>query len=89
MSKKLYIYEDVDKLTEHWHNAGGLIIVTTGDPSAAWQARNARIAAEGPSNRTQIDPAYIIQELPEPDHVIAVGDDAPDLILEFPDRGCC
>lgn len=89
MSKKLYIYEYLDKLTQSWHNGGGLVIVTAGDPSLAWQERNARIASEHPSNRTRIDPACIIQELPEPDHVIPVGDDVPDLILEFPDAGCC
>ena len=89
MSKKLYIYEDVDKLTTSYHHAGGLVIVTAGDPSDAWRAQNERIAAKHPSNQMYLDPKHIIQVLPEPDHVFTVGDDVHDLILEFPDAGCC
>ncbi len=89
MSKKLYVYEYVEKLTTSWHDGGGLVIVTTGDPSDAWQAENARIAAEHPSNAVYLDPAQIIQVLPEPDHVYEVPDDSPDAVIKFPDQGCC
>lgn len=89
MSKKLYIYNYLDKITMNYHNGGGLVIVTASDPSVAWQARNARIAADRPSKERYVNPDYIIQELPKPDHVITVPDDTPDSIIEFPDAGCC
>lgn len=89
MSKKLYIYEYVSKITTSWHDGGGLVIVTAGDPSDAWRDENERIAAEHPSNRIHLDPKYIIQELPEPDRVIEVPDDTPDMVMTFPDAGCC
>lgn len=36
--KHLYIYEYVEGVTENWHSGGGVLIITSGDPQAAWDA---------------------------------------------------
>ena len=89
MSKRLYIYENIGPITTNWHSDGGLLIITAADPSEAWRANLQRIAAEHPSNQVYLDPARIIQDLPEPDRVIEVADTEADVVMEFPDAGCC
>ena len=89
MSKKIYIYEDVQKVTTSWHDGGGVVIITAGDPSDAWRLNNAKIAAEHSSNSVYLDPKHIVQELPEPDLVIEVSEDTQDDVIVFPDAGCC
>lgn len=39
MSKKIYIYEHLEKITTNFHGDGGVVVVTAGDPSEAWLRR--------------------------------------------------
>lgn len=68
---------------------GGLFIVTDGDPAEAWRAYNEDIARGHPSNRKYLDPEVIRQTLPTADHIYAMQDDAPNVVIVFPDQGCC
>lgn len=80
MSKKAYVYSYPDcALTDNWHSGGGLLIVTDSDPDEAWKASPQRELVE---KRDAGD-------LGKPDHVLDVSEDAPDLVLVFPDAGCC
>ena len=94
MSKKIYIYEHLEKITTNFHGDGGVVVVTAGDPSEAWRRRNERIAAEYGSDDDDLepdylDPGYIIQELPKPDRVIEVSADTQDAVYVFANAGCC
>ena len=82
MSKKLYVYEYVDGLTQSYHGGGGLMILTAGDPQ---EALNAQRAAE----YAKYDDEPFLTELPEPTRVIEVVDTEADAVFEFPDEGCC
>lgn len=89
MAKHLYIYEYISKLTTSQHHEGGLLIITSGDPSEAWRAHLERVAAEHPSNKIYLDPDRIRRTLPKPDRVIPVSDTEADTVTVFPDAGCC
>lgn len=87
MAKRAYFYvrlDECDPTSSAYHREGGLVVVTNGYPNDAVPA--------GTGNR------YTVSErgepcekfgLPEATYVFDVGDDAPDLVLAFPDAGCC
>jgi hypothetical protein len=81
VTKKLYIYEAVDGLTESWHDGGAMVIITAGDPQEALDA--ARTEFYAPDYKPHLT------ELPEPSRVLDVGESEADAIFEFPDAGCC
>lgn len=81
--KKLYIYEDLDEITDSWHDGGGVVIVTGGDPDEAWRADVAK-RYEDASFQPKL-----LTELGEPARVIEVPDTEEDSVLVFPDAGCC
>lgn len=82
MTKKLYIYDQIDGLTTNYHDGGSLVIVTAGDPQEALDAD--RTAAYG-----KFGDKPFLTKLPEPDRVIEVADSTPEEVFEFPDSGCC
>lgn len=87
MSKKLYVYNYIDRCdptSNAYHKEGGLLVVTSGYPNDA--------VPLGTGNFFEITNGGVTEEkygLPEPDHVFIVPDDSPDLVLPFPDAGCC
>lgn len=83
MPKKAYVYEYLDVCDPHsraYHSEGGLLVITSGYPNDA--------VPTGTGNRFKIgdETKY---GLPEADHKITVPDDTPDLVVVFPDSGCC
>lgn len=85
MAKKLYVYENAEcAVSTGYHEGGGVIVITAGDPCEAWRASGDYASVTGkygyPDDKG---------ELGEPDHVIPVPDDTDDLVVAFPDQGCC
>jgi hypothetical protein len=85
----LYIFENVDRISDSWHNDGGLVIVTDRTYDKAWQTYLQGVAAEHPSNRVYLDDAVIRQSLPEPSYIYPLAASAPESVMVFPDAGCC
>ena len=82
--KKLYIYEYISPISTNYHDGGGLVIVTDGDPQAAWEKTNnyAEIVRRFGKDCEKAD-------LSQPDRVIDVPDSEPDVVYVFLDAGCC
>lgn len=78
---KQYIYNYVGGITDAWHDGGGLVIVTEGDPQEALN----RYYAKHP-----LEDDKTIPVLPDtPGHIYElVGTPTPCVII-FPDIGCC
>lgn len=72
--KKLYIYEYVDDVSNNYHSGGGLVIITSGNPSDVWRAERRNPDRE---------------DLGEPDRIIDVADTEADAVYPFQDAGCC
>lgn len=75
---KLYLWGYLDGLTPNYHNGGGLVIITDGDPA---KALTGHIKRQG----STLDPG----DLPEPDLAIDVPGDTEPRVFIFPDAGCC
>ena len=80
MTKKLYVFENVAPVSSAYHDGGGLVIVTSGDPIVAWRGSDSY--SRGEYGKEEAD-------LSNPDMVYDVADDAPDAVIVFPDAGCC
>lgn len=85
MAKKLYVYKELDVCdpgSGAYHEEGGLLVITSGYPND--------VVKRGTGNRVNrgTDVGEIIG-LPEPDLVIPVGDGVEDVVIPFPDSGCC
>lgn len=76
--KKLYIWQWVGPVSANWHNEGGLLIVTAGDPLEAWRSSSDYVKFGDEE-----------ADLSKPDWVIEVADETPDKVYVFPDAGCC
>jgi hypothetical protein len=84
MSKKLYVYLDVDNLTDAWHSGGGCMIITGGDPQEAMDAHQSARAAEfGEEPVKTVLPSEPTRVMRDIDNMEA------DAVLIFPDTGCC
>lgn len=82
--KKLYVYDRLDVCdpgSGAWHAEGGLVVVTAGDPSDAVKP------GTGDEVRTKFGEKR--HSLPSATHVYVVPDDSPDVVIPFPDSGCC
>ena len=85
MGKKLYIYESAAcAVSNAYHSGGGALVITSGDPDEAWRA-----SAEHKSIISKYGCPNDDGVLGEPDHVIPVPDSTADLVVAFPDAGCC
>lgn len=84
MAKKLYVYKSVDvcdpKNDETYHKEGGLLVITGGYPNDA--------VPRGTGNTVEMD-GKEVTGLPAPDLVVEVSDYLDDLVIAFPDAGCC
>lgn len=78
---KQYTYNYVGGIPDAWHDGGGLVIVTEGDPQ---QALN-RYYADNPLPHDKSIPL-----LPDtPDHTYELVGTPEERVLIFPDIGCC
>lgn len=85
MGKRAYVYQYPDcRLTDNWHSGGGLLIVTSDDPEEVWKASPQYRELAG-YRHEETEP----ERLGAPDHVLEVADDTADLLIVFPDAGCC
>lgn len=74
---KLFIWEDIDGITDMWHDGGGLVIVAEdlADALAQWTARS------------EIGGTRDV--LPEPDQVYELTGESERKVFVFPNAGCC
>jgi hypothetical protein len=80
---KTYVYDYVSGLTTNWHNGGGLLIITDGDPQDAWKEfRQEHIDHE------EYGADSLIIELPEPTLVYNCSGVEKQIFI-FEDAGCC
>ena len=75
----VYIYLDLDGLTENWHDDGGLVVVTDRAPLDAYNEHAAKPDAY---------PARPLEKLPAPDNVIKANS-ITERVYVFPNAGCC
>jgi hypothetical protein len=83
---KTYVWEYVSEITTNWHNGGGLLIITDGDPQTKWnEYRQEQIDNE------EYNADSLRTDLPEPSLVYACDFDSGSLfsVMVFPDAGCC
>jgi len=88
VSKNLYIYNYVSRVTTNYHNGGSLVIITSGDPQNAWVEYCVRRAEQFAYDKDG-ELKLALTELGEPNRVIAVAGSEPDEIFVFADAGCC
>lgn len=77
---KLYIYPEVDGITDNYHDGGALVIITDRDPLDAFNSHS-----ESPSkyrNPVRLD------TLPTPDRIVEIPATAEEVYI-FADSGCC
>ncbi len=80
---KTYVWEFVSEITTNWHNGGGLLIITDGDPQTKWnEYRQEQIDDE------EYNADSLRTDLPEPSLVYACDFDN-EFVMIFPDAGCC
>jgi hypothetical protein len=83
---KTYVWEYVSEITTNWHNGGGLLIITDGDPQIKWnEYRQEQLDNE------EYNADSLRTDLPEPSLVYACDFDSGSLfsVMVFPDAGCC
>lgn len=84
MAKKLYVYKSVDVCDptndETYHKGGGVLVITGGYPNDA--------VPRGTGNTVEMD-GKEVTGLPAPDLVVEVSEYLDDIVIAFPDAGCC
>lgn len=84
MAKKLYLYKSLevcDPTDENaYHRDGGLVVITGGYPEDA--------VPRGTGNTVVMD-GKEVSGLPAPDLVVEVSEYLDDLVIAFPNAGCC
>lgn len=83
---KTYVWEYVGGITTNWHDGGGLLIITDGNPQDKWnEYRQEQIDNE------EYSADSLRTDLPEPSLVYACDFDSSSLfsVMVFPDAGCC
>ena len=76
---KAYVYGYVRDLTDNWHDGGGAVVVTDGDPMADLAAHVNRDA----------DGATTLTPEPEGEPVVFETALTEPRVWIFPDAGCC
>lgn len=80
-----YVWEVASgSVQSSYHSGGGVLIVTDGDPRAVWREHVASRNADRSQWGEPLDPDALDDE---PDHTFPA--DSPDLLVVFPDAGCC
>lgn len=77
----LFVWEDCHKLTDNYHSGGGLLIVAR-DLERAKEIFTAQYKAEDRYDR-------IVFPADPPSFTWTVPDDSAEVLLVFPDAGCC
>jgi hypothetical protein len=84
-----HVFENIDRISDSWHNGGSLLIVTDRDPGEAWRAYLQGVADEHESNAVYLDDATVRQSLPEPTVTYELRETVAESVMLFPDSGCC
>jgi hypothetical protein len=77
----VYVWQRVGAVSSNWHSSGGLLVVAPG----LTQARERIAAAELCDDEGRPCEALAV----DPDHALPTADDTPEMLLVFPDAGCC
>ena len=84
MAKKLYLYRNIEVCNprdeDSYHKDGGLVVITGGYAEDA--------VPRGTGNEIEMDGNQVFG-LPAPDLVIDVSDYLDDIVIPFPNTGCC
>jgi hypothetical protein len=84
VTKKLYVYKSLDVCDptdeSPYHRDGGLVVITGGRVGDA--------VPDGTGNGVEID-GETFSVLPVPDLVVEVSDYLDDIVIPFPNAGCC
>ena len=84
---KVYIYESLDRVSTYYHDGGGAVIITDGEPQDAWYDH-----FKSASDKAKYDKAQLLEiaqvQLPEADIVLNT-DDVDKQVIIFKDAGCC
>ena len=80
-----YVWQGVAGITTDYHNGGGVLIVTAGDPRKAWREHAEETNARKGQWGEDLDPAALDEE---PSHTFPASHNG-DLMVIFPDAGCC
>lgn len=74
---KIFIWKDVEKVSESYHSGGGLVVIAESIDRAKHLSR---------------ETGYIQDPLPTPDMIMALHPmhrNDPEQLIVFPDAGCC
>lgn len=83
---KLYIYSDVNGITDNYHSGGGLVIITDRAPATVWREHVEALPKRSGLYPENLDPDALGKKLPD----LVVGiDERPERIFVFRDAGCC
>lgn len=73
---RLYIWHNIDHVSDAYHTDGGLVICTSENPQDVW---------DGYATANGIE----LSQLPEPNKTIKVSAKTPPFVDVFPNTGCC
>lgn len=86
MAKKLYLYKSLEvcdpKDENAYHREGGLVVITGGSVHDAVPAGTGNEIGKTIGGES-------LAGLPAPDLVIEVSEYLDDVVIPFPDSGCC
>lgn len=87
---KAFIWKVAERLTEAWHDGGGLLVVAEDLEKARVQflatAPPSQYAYENGARSDQLHPQSVL--VLQPDLVLELVDGSPDVVI-FPGAGCC
>ena len=83
--RTVYVYDYLPLLTDNWHDGGGLIVITAGDPVPLIRVHQEEFQAAA-KRRDGVSPE--IEPIPDPVATYETGP-GPDVLHVFPDAGCC
>lgn len=90
---KIFIWKDIEQLTDHYHSGGGLAVIADSEDRArtiASQYKDYWIYSKGDIDRKIYDEEPYIKLKPEelPDYIFNIEAEEERVII-FPDKGCC
>ena len=82
---KLFIWKLVQNLTDREHSTGGLVVVADNEDRARALVRAHK--TEGYNSKSMHTPQ--LSDSYKPDIVLQLADGAAEMVLDFPNAGCC
>lgn len=73
----MYVWENVNELTDNYHDGGGLVIISN-DLESARELLTKSIPLKSKCQALKVDPSYVTSVTAEKDEIFI-----------FPDAGCC